>query len=78
MERGKFIGGALCLGSVSLTVLFLAGIAAGAYWAIAIPVAVLIVAAMTMLFWMGWVFLMTEPATRPEPPRRDRSRAQRR
>jgi hypothetical protein len=36
------------------------GITAQAYWAIAIPVATVVVVAMALLFWVGWTFMTTE------------------
>ena len=34
------------------------------WWAVAVPVAVLVVAAMTLLFWVGWTFISSDA----EPP----------
>ena len=72
MDRGKLFGGLLCLAALALTAVFLWGIGARAYWAIAIPVAVLVVFVMTMLFWVGWTFVTTEPveSSTPEDARR--------
>ena len=72
MDRGKLLGAALCLTALVLTGVFLWGINARAYWAIAIPVALLVVFSMTMLFWVGWTFLTTEPL--PSSPHEDARR----
>lgn len=61
MDRGKLIGAAICIAALSLTAVFLWGISARAYWAIAVPVAVLVIVAMALLFWVGWTFITTEP-----------------
>lgn len=34
------------------------------WWAVAVPVAVLVVVAMTLLFWVGWTFFSSDA----EPP----------
>ena len=60
MDRGKVAGLLLCLLAVGLTALFLWGIGTRAYWAIAVPVALLVVVTMTLLFWVGWTFLSTD------------------
>lgn len=64
MDRGKIAGGFLCFFSFVMTVVFLWGLVLQAWWAVAIPVAVLVVVSMTLLFWVGWTFLTTdvEPA----------------
>ena len=60
MDRGKISGAILCVSAVALTLVFLWGIASQEYWAIAIPVAVGVVVAMTLLFWVGWTFIITD------------------
>ena len=72
MDRGKLIGAAICIAALSLTAAFLWGISARAYWAIAVPVAVLVIVSMALLFWVGWTFITTEPmdASTPEDARR--------
>lgn len=67
MDRGKLGGAMLCVLALALTVLFLSGIVAQAYWAIAIPVAAGVVVVMALLFWVGWTFMTTEVAPL-EPP----------
>lgn len=67
MPPGKIIGAVLCLLAVGGTVVVLWGLTRQAWWAVAIPVGVLVVAAMTMLLWVGWTFIVTE-AEAGEPP----------
>ena len=67
MDRGKLFGAALCLAALGLTVVFLWGISARAYWAIAIPVAAIVVVSMGLLFWVGWTFITTAPPETPTP-----------
>ena len=61
MDRGKLLGAAICVAALALTVVFLWGISARSYWAIAIPVALLVIVCMAMLFWVGWTYMTTEP-----------------
>ena len=60
MGRGKLIGVFICIAALALTAIFLWGITARAYWAIAIPIAILVIVAMALLFWVGWTFITTE------------------
>lgn len=78
MDRGKLAGAFLCFASLALSILFLWGIASGAYWAIAVPVALLVLVAMALLFWVGWTFFSTEPLSGAAPSDRDQSRPSRR
>ncbi len=79
MSRSRLVGILLCLLSIGGTVLFLWGLATQAYWAIAIPIGAFVVVVMTLLFWVGWTFVMTDtgPAERlpvrpTRPPQRPR------
>ena len=74
MQLGRAFGVFLCLAAVVLTVVFLWGIVAQAYWAIAVPIALMVVFAMSMLFWVGWTFLVTDMT----PPEERRVRGPRR
>ena len=67
MARGKLAGGFLCLIAVSLTVVFLWGLATQAYWALAVPIAAGVVVVMSLLFWVGWTFMTTESAAQDSP-----------
>ncbi len=53
-RRSKRTGLKICLGSAILAVLFVYGVAGGSYWALAIPVAVGVMAALWLAFWVGW------------------------
>jgi len=70
------VGVVLCLGAVALTIAFLWGLAAQAYWAVAIPIGVLVVGAMTLVFWAGWTFIVSDAFAddEPLPPVRRRPR----
>jgi len=54
-----------------VAVVFLLGIAARSYWALAIPVAVGFLGVLAMGFWIGWTILTIRtapPAPEPAPP----------
>ncbi len=55
------------MAALVVTVVFIGGITAQAYWAIAIPVAAMVVITMALLFWVGWTFMTTEIGP-VEPP----------
>lgn len=50
-------GGLICLGAAVAALLFLAGVAAESYWALAIPVAALVLFVLGLVFWVGWTIL---------------------
>ena len=50
-------GGLICLGAAVAALLFLAGLAAESYWALAIPVAGLVLFVLGLVFWVGWTIL---------------------
>lgn len=77
MRRARILGAALCLLAVAGTVLFMWGLVSQAYWALAIPIALLVIGAMAVLLWIGWTFLLTEAGpeqlpVRPQRPTRPR------
>lgn len=57
-SRGARIGAVLlCAASAALAVVFLAGVWAGAYWALALPVAIAVLGLLAMVFHIGWAIL---------------------
>ena len=75
-RRGKRIGLWICLGAVAAAALFLFGLLQGSYWALAVPVALAVLAALSLVFWIGYTINTIEiiPAEaeqfRGEGPRR--------
>ena len=63
MDRARLLGSAICALAIAGTFTFLWGINARAYWAIAIPIAVLVVSGMALLFWVGWILFTTGPTS---------------
>lgn len=58
-------GGLICVGVVILGALFLAGLIAESYWAIALPVALLVSLVLGLAFWVGWTIATVR--VEPEP-----------
>ena len=68
-DTSRVWGGLFCAAMVILAVIFLWGISAQSYWALAIPVMIGFLGVLAMGFWIGWTILTiktTPPA--PEPP----------
>ena len=53
-ERSRVLGGLLCIGTAAGAALFLYGIAVGSYWALALPIAALVLFVLGLVFWIGW------------------------
>jgi hypothetical protein len=59
-------GWAICIGASLLALLFLMGILAGSYLALAIPVAVLVFFVLGLAAWVGYTIATIQ--VEPEPP----------
>jgi hypothetical protein len=53
-ERSRVLGGLLSIGAIAAAALFLAGVFAKSYWALAIPVAVVVLFVLGLVSWIGW------------------------
>ena len=60
----------ICVGTVVLAALFLLGIFQGAYWALAVPVGLLVLFVLGLAFWVGWTIatIRVEPEPDPDTP----------
>ncbi|HEU4427421.1 MAG TPA: hypothetical protein VFT98_01600 [Myxococcota bacterium] len=69
-DAGRIQGVLICALAAGLGVLFLAGLLSGAYWAVAIPVALLLAVVLGLTFWVGYTIatIRVEPEAPPEPP----------
>jgi hypothetical protein len=65
-DTSRVWGGVLCLGILIAAILFLWGISAQSYWALAIPVALGFLGILGLGFWVGWT-IMTIKTTTPAP-----------
>jgi hypothetical protein len=71
VDSSRFWGGTLCVVIVMAAMVFLWGIAAQSYWALAIPVMAGFLGILAMGFWIGWTILTIKtapPVTEPLPP----------
>jgi hypothetical protein len=59
-------GGLICVAVVILGALFLAGLLAESYWAIALPVAAVVALVLGLAFWVGWTIATVR--VEPEAP----------
>jgi hypothetical protein len=78
-DSSRAQGGLICIGVVILGALFLAGLLSESYWALALPVAILVGFVLGLAFWVGWtiatVRVEPEPALDAEAPAEPPERA---
>jgi hypothetical protein len=53
LKRARRTGAWVCVGSVALAALFLAGLLQRSYWALAVPVTVAVLGTLALTFWIG-------------------------
>ena len=72
-DSSRTQGWAICIGSGLLGLLFLAGILRGSYWALALPIAVLVFFVLGLSAWVGYTIatIKVEPEPAPDPPDAD-------
>lgn len=66
-------GGLICVGVVVLGAWFLLGVLKESYWALALPVALLVFFALGLTFWVGYTIatVEVEPYDEEAPPAAD-------
>ena len=70
VDSSRFLGGLLCAAIAIVAVIFLWGISAQSYWALAIPVMAGFLGVLAMGFWIGWTILTIKtvpPVAEPSP-----------
>ena len=69
-DSSRTQGGLICIGVVVLGAWFLLALLQESYWALAIPVAILVFFVLGLTFWIGYTIatIRVEPADDPEPP----------
>jgi hypothetical protein len=72
-DSSRTQGGLICVGAVIVGAWFLLGLLQQSYWALALPVAVLVFFALGLTFWVGYTIatIQVEPFQEPEPPAAD-------
>jgi hypothetical protein len=64
-DSSRAQGGLICIAVVVLGALFLGGVLRESYWALALPVAILVLAVLGLAFWVGWTIATVR--VEPEP-----------
>jgi threonine/homoserine efflux transporter RhtA len=69
-DSSRTQGGLICVAVVILGAWFLLGLLSESYWALAIPVAVLVFFALGLTFWVGYTIatIQVDPFEGGEPP----------
>lgn len=70
----RIMGLFICAVAAGAAVAFFWGLSLRSYWAIAVPVAMVTLALLGLVFWIGWTLLAGEMAAiPPSPPRKEDS-----
>ena len=67
-DSSRTQGGLICVGVAILAAWFLLGLLQNSYWALAIPVAILVFFVLGLTFWVGYTIatIQVEPFDEPE------------
>jgi hypothetical protein len=66
-ESSRTQGLLICGGSAFAGVLFLIGLLGKSWWAVAIPVGVLLAFVLGLTFWVGWTIATIQVEPEPDP-----------
>jgi hypothetical protein len=66
-DSSRAQGGLICGGAVIVAAVFLFGLLGGAWWAVAIPVGILLAFVLGLTFWVGWTIATVEVEPEPDP-----------
>ena len=66
-DSSRTQGRLICVGVAVIGVVFLLGLINGAYWAVAIPVGILLAFVFGLTFWVGWTIATVEVEAEPDP-----------
>ena len=66
-DSSRTQGRLICVGVAVIGVVFLLGLINGAYWAVAIPVGILLAFVLGLTFWVGWTIATVEVEAEPDP-----------
>ena len=66
-DSSRTQGFGICIAAAVLGLVFLSGLWNGAWWAVAIPVGILLTFVLGLTFWVGWTIatIQVEPETDP-------------
>ncbi len=63
LESNRAQGGLICAASLLVALIFIAGLLSGSWWAVAIPVALLLSFVIGLVFWVGWTIMTVDVQT---------------
>lgn len=66
-DSSRAQGGLICVGAAVVGLVFLLGLINGAWWAVAIPVGILLAFVLGLTFWVGWTIATVEVEAEPDP-----------
>jgi hypothetical protein len=66
-DSSRVQGGLICVGAAIVGAVFLLGLISGAWWAVAIPVGILLAFVLGLTFWVGWTIATVEVEPEPDP-----------
>ncbi len=66
-ERSRVLGGLVCLGATVAGALFLYGLSVKSYWALALPLAALVLFVLGLVLWIGWTIASVQVEAEGEP-----------
>jgi hypothetical protein len=66
-DSSRVQGGLICIGAAIVGAVFLLGLIRGAWWAVAIPVGLLLAFVLGLTFWVGWTIATVPVEPEPDP-----------
>jgi len=66
-DSSRTQGGLICVGAATLGAVFLFGLIDGAWWAVAIPVGIMLAFVLGLTFWVGWTIATVQVEPEPDP-----------
>jgi hypothetical protein len=66
-DSSRTQGGLICIGAVIVGAVFFFGLISGAWWAVAIPVGILLAFVLGLTFWVGWTIATVVVEPEPDP-----------
>lgn len=67
IESSRNQGWLICVGAAVVGAVFLYGLIDGAWWAVAIPVGIMLAFVLGLTFWVGWTIATVQVEPEPDP-----------
>ena len=75
LESSRVQGGLICAGAAIAALVFGLGLLNGSWWAVAIPVGILLAFVLGLTFWVGWTIATVDVEPEPEASEPEASEA---